>query len=193
MKGGDYGFKTRLLPDNSVKATDFEDLGGTASEDGPDLFTLTPDTPDVVGSLDSPSLFDGTKDFSIAYEAYFGTRDAGGGKEIGVFIGGLTVSVHTESTTDIVILYNNQAQAVLVSVDLPNMEDGQWHPIEISWDASAQRFSVSVDGRICIDEVADLVGITGDPAIYFGCYGATTSESNVQRIRFRGFTFTEAS
>ncbi len=69
--------------------------------------------------------------------------------------------------------------------DLGNIEDGQWHSIEVSWDASTQTLSYTFDGQqagvLTGDIVAQYLG--GSDFAHFGFTAATGAATNEQKVR----------
>ncbi|MEM9942640.1 MAG: DUF4347 domain-containing protein [Planctomycetota bacterium] len=72
---------------------------------------------------------------------------------------------------------------------LENLENGQWHNVKVSWDASAQKLSYSVNqqviGTIEGDIATDYFG--GSDKVYFGWTASTGSANNEHAVRVNDF------
>lgn len=79
--------------------------------------------------------------------------------------------------------------------DLGDIEDNQFHAVEISWDAETHVLSFSIEtsggtvtGSQIIDNIADILGSN---EAYIGFTGSTGASSNVQQVQglsFQGFS-----
>ena len=69
--------------------------------------------------------------------------------------------------------------------DLGNIEDGQWHSVEVTWDASTQTLSYTFDGQqagvLTGDIAAQYLG--GSDFAHFGFTAATGAATNEQKVR----------
>ncbi len=69
--------------------------------------------------------------------------------------------------------------------DLGNIEDGQWHSVEVIWDASTQTLSYSFDGQqvgvLTGDISADYLG--GSDFAHFGFTAATGGSINEHKVQ----------
>ncbi len=70
---------------------------------------------------------------------------------------------------------------------LPNLEDCQYHPMEITWDPGAKKLEVYLDGRQVINFKGDLVNTVfqGSSMVYWGASAATGRKLNRQEVCFR--------
>ena len=69
--------------------------------------------------------------------------------------------------------------------DLGNIEDGQWHSVEVSWDASTQTLSYSFDGQqagVLTGNIATQY-LGGSDFAHFGFTAATGGAVNEQKVR----------
>ncbi|PHR64112.1 CshA/CshB family fibrillar adhesin-related protein [Alcanivorax sp.] len=68
--------------------------------------------------------------------------------------------------------------------DLGNIEDGNWHSVQLTWTASTNTLAYSFDGNpvttTAVDFVNDAFG--GDPNVYFGFTAATGGSYNEQKV-----------
>lgn len=73
------------------------------------------------------------------------------------------------------------------TIDLPNLEDGNWHDVVVTWDATSQTISYTVDGLLAGTYTGDLINdIFGTSTVYFGYTASTGGSVNEQSIRFPG-------
>ncbi|HAA15555.1 MAG TPA: hypothetical protein DCE41_29160 [Cytophagales bacterium] len=75
---------------------------------------------------------------------------------------------------------------------IDNFEDGADHDVQISWDASATRLLVILDGVQLIDYTRDLVNdfFSGDPYVFFGFTSSTGGARNDQQVELVGISAT---
>lgn len=80
---------------------------------------------------------------------------------------------------------NNLAGPTQIDNGNNNVEDGAWYPVEITWDAPADRLQVFVAGSLRIDYQGDVVNSVfgGNPNVYWGFTAATGGKNNLQKIR----------
>ncbi len=88
------------------------------------------------------------------------------------------------------VMFNGQVghwRDDIVPVVLPNLEDCEFHPMEISWDPGEKRLSVFLDGRQIINFKGDLVNgvFQGNSQVYWGASAATGRKLNRQEVCFR--------
>src|SRR5262249_45613729 len=72
-------------------------------------------------------------------------------------------------------------------VSLGNIEDGQWHNVSATWNATTQTLSYTFDGQqagppLTSNIVSEYLG--GSDFAYFGVGAGTGGLSNIQRVRF---------
>src|SRR5262245_25610080 len=74
-------------------------------------------------------------------------------------------------------------------VDLGNIEDGNWHRVQVSWDVALQTLSYSFDGKQAGTLTGDLASqyFAGFNNTYFGFTGATGGLSNLQQVEVSKF------
>ena len=93
-------------------------------------------------------------------------------------------------------IYNLDGPAQIVAGE-PNIEDGEYHFVKITWDAGDQHLQVFVDCEYrvgFITEVFDIIEtiFAGDPEVYFGFTAGTGSLYNNQIICFEYTTEIDA-
>lgn len=86
---------------------------------------------------------------------------------------------------------DNQTGAGLLTsaVALPNLENGAWHNVVISWNATTKTISYTVNGIMAGSFTGDLVTnyFGGASKVYFGYTASTGGSVNDQRIRINNF------
>lgn len=67
-----------------------------------------------------------------------------------------------------------------------NIEDGQWHVMRVTWDATAMIVSVYMDGSLRTSYTGDIITdiFGGDPNVFWGFTGSTGGLSNLQQFCF---------
>ncbi len=77
-------------------------------------------------------------------------------------------------------------------VALGNLEDGNWHNVQVHWDAGDHKLSYTFDGRTISTLNEDVINkyFGGSDHVYFGFTGATGGASNVHKVRLNSFTAT---
>lgn len=83
------------------------------------------------------------------------------------------------------------AGPVQASADNPNIEDCEYHPLRITWDAELQTLSVYLDCELRLAYTGDIVNeiFDGDPFVYWGFTAATGGLGNVHEICFAYTSF----
>jgi len=78
----------------------------------------------------------------------------------------------------------NLAGPVQASASEPNIEDGEDHVVQISWDPDSQLFSVRFDCELRVEADVDLVNdvFEGDPVVFWGFTGATGGQVAEMRL-----------
>ena len=152
----------------------------------------------------------GTRDTSGADGIVFAFQDdAAGNAAVGEFggalgMGGVSPAVAVEFDTwnnggtfndisdDHTMIYNPQGysqnssdgQQYSSTYSLGNIEDGQWHSVQLDWDAATKTLSYSFDGNIVTSTNEDFINdvFGGDPNVYFGFTAATGGSYNEQKV-----------
>jgi glucose/arabinose dehydrogenase len=122
---------------------------------------------------------------------------AGGGLGVGGIRNGLAIEFDTYAN----VVNNPQPNADIVAdhtsfvgtdsafgttaVALPNIENGAWHSVVVSWNAAAQTLSYTFDNQSAGTLTADIVStfFGGSKFVYFGFGAATGGLSNTQSVR----------
>lgn len=69
-------------------------------------------------------------------------------------------------------------------VDLGNIEDGDWHTVQLNWDPVSNQLQYFFDGNLVTVVTRDFVNevFGGDPNVFFGFTASTGGSSNLQRV-----------
>ncbi|MDX1907802.1 MAG: PKD domain-containing protein [Bacteroidia bacterium] len=89
-------------------------------------------------------------------------------------------------------LVNPVVAAQCASATCANIEDGQNHTLQVTWDPATLVFNVYFDGSLRIAYTGDVVNnfFAGNPQVYFGITGATGGFTNLQTACIGTQTFT---
>ena len=68
-------------------------------------------------------------------------------------------------------------------IDLGNIEDGQYHPVTIDWNAATHVITLSYNGVVIGSQTIDVAAIVGSNEAYIGFAGSTGAANNLQKIR----------
>ena len=158
------------------------------------------------------SVYLGTKNTTGADGIAFAFQnDPAGNAATGIFggalgVGGLNPAVAVEFDTydngsgygdianDHTAIYNPEnyanssgggAASLYSSVeDLGNIEDGNWHTVQLNWDPASDQLQYFFDGNLTSTVNVDFVNtvFSGDPNVYFGFTASTGGSSNLQKI-----------
>jgi gliding motility-associated-like protein len=73
----------------------------------------------------------------------------------------------------------------------PNIEDCEFHYMEVGWDAEMQTLSVYLDCELRLTYTGDIVNdiFDGDPLVFWGFTSATGGSNNIQEVCFSYTTF----
>ncbi|ULC58956.1 tandem-95 repeat protein [Flaviramulus sp. BrNp1-15] len=85
---------------------------------------------------------------------------------------------------------NDQAAGNLSSaVDFGNLEDGNWHLVNVTWNAGTQTISYTLNGILAGSYTGDLINnyFGGSSYVYLGFTASTGGAINNHSIRFSGF------
>lgn len=79
---------------------------------------------------------------------------------------------------------NDLAGPVPASASGNNIEDGNWHVLQIKWDPSIKTLSTYFDGVFRLSTKKDLVAeiFNNDPMVYWGFSAATGGKFNIQKF-----------
>jgi VCBS repeat-containing protein len=82
--------------------------------------------------------------------------------------------------------FDDPAGALTTPFALPNLEDGAWHRVEVSWDAASSTLSWSIDGQVVGTYTdPDIINTRfgGSEYVHFGFSASTGGAINDQRVR----------
>lgn len=179
-----------------------------------DCYELTKaETGGEAGSIWSPQKINLNNSFDFKFRIYLGDVDSegadgmvfvlrqtggdpgtsGGSIGYGDILNSIGVEVDTwsnEVNDDIIpdhLALNsngNLMHDLVAPIAIPNIEDGEWHDFQVTWDPDAFSLSVSLDGINTLNYTGDLVSLVfgGDPEVYFGWTAGTGFFSNSQRV-----------
>ncbi len=87
---------------------------------------------------------------------------------------------------------NNLAGPVNANDAFLNIEDCEYHPVRIIWDADSMLLEVYFDCLLRLSYSGDIINdiFGGDPMVYWGFTGSTGGKTNVQSICFDSFEST---
>ncbi|MDA9875975.1 gliding motility-associated C-terminal domain-containing protein [Flavobacteriaceae bacterium] len=85
--------------------------------------------------------------------------------------------------------------AYIPYVSVSNLEDGQWHPILITWDGTDKILSLTLDGVSIFSTTLDIPTLffNGNPDLYWGFTAATGGANNLQQVRILEFCSVDSS
>ncbi|MGE0743915.1 MAG: Ig-like domain-containing protein [Rhodospirillales bacterium] len=88
--------------------------------------------------------------------------------------------------------FDTDSKTGTTPVALANLEDNQWHSVVVSWDASAQTLSYTLDGVSMGSLTTDLVTtfLGGSSFAYFGVGGGTGGLANLQMVKLTSIAAT---
>jgi hypothetical protein len=194
----------------------FVTRGNARAAATPGTFTVTPAAAGQSGAVISTQRLDMGSNFTLNFDLFLGTSDAGAdgmalvlqaalpttipsgaGSDLGYrgIPNGLAVEFDTfaspaafsDITADHLAFHSTATGTRLGSaVALPNVEDGVWHAVTVTWSVATQTLTVTVDGTT----TATLAGVNipvahlgGSTFAHFGFHGATGGGFNLQQVR----------
>jgi Ca2+-binding RTX toxin-like protein len=180
---------------------------------GNNSYTLTT-AGNQAGTVMSTSRIDLRQNFTISLEVFLGANDGGadglafvlhndpagpnaigaGGGGLGILgiQNGLAIEFDTyanagmqDIASDHTGFLDTDSSYGTTPVALPNIEDGRFHSVSITWDAAAQTLSYMFDGQPAGTLNADIVSayLGGSHFGFFGVGAATGGSSNEQKVR----------
>lgn len=209
------------------KAQQFRTQGSAVQADAY-TYTITPDATARAGMVTNYYPQQLSKNFTIAFELNFGTKDASGADGFafllsnvcaptlslgqGLGVSGIDQSIVVEFDTwdngsnnndipqDHVGIYSNGqlnlAGNIMDGTTVPvcmlsncaNMEDGQWHNIEIRWEylsATSQRLSVFINGNLRTSSTRNHIAerFNNTQTVFWSVSGSTGGSSNLHQFR----------
>ena len=84
----------------------------------------------------------------------------------------------------IIIHGNDLAGPIPASATSDNIEDGQWHVLQIKWDPATKTLTTYFDGVFRLSTQTNLIAdiFNNDPMVYWGFSAATGGKYNVQKF-----------
>ena len=182
---------------------------GSASVAG-NVFTLTTAGNGVqAGTAMSTQRIDVRENFTVAFEVNLGSDDAGAdgaavvfhndargadaigapGSDLGItgIANGLAIEFDTfgEIASDHTNFRAATGGFATPRVALPDIEDGAWHPVVVSWNAATQTMSYTFDGQPMGTLTGDIATqfLGGSNFAHFGFGAATGGLTNTQSVR----------
>ncbi len=175
-------------------------------------YVITQALNDQVGALWSDSKISLNTSFTISADLFFGANDSGADGfsfiiqnqsktaigHVGGGLGyeGIAHSVAIEFDTwdngsgynDIpndhaAFDINGSMSGIGGPIDLGNIEDGQYHPVTIDWNAATHILTLSYDGVVIGSRTIDVAATVGSNEAYIGFAGSTGAADNLQKIR----------
>lgn len=176
-------------------------------------YRLTIDDQDQLGAVTYSTRVDMRRDFTISFDAYLGLLDSGadgigfvlqnanigpyahgnGGGAFGIqgLPNGIGIIIDTyanegEINEDKTFFLNPLTGARTTEVALSNIENGNYHPVVVSWNATTKTLSYTIDGvqrGTLTDANFTTTYLGGSNFAYFGFGGATGGAVNEQRVR----------
>jgi Bacterial lectin/Domain of unknown function (DUF1929) len=172
-------------------------------------YTLTPDATNQAGSVNFNDKVDLTHNFNMAFDIYFGPKQAaadgmtfvldndpkgvnavgGTGGNLGA-IGlqnGLAIEFNTyqNAHTEIINTAAGPGGALTPATNLGNIVDGRWHQVDVTWDSQAQTLRYWVDGKLDGTLTGNIATqyLGGQTTAYVGFTGATGGAHDIQQVR----------
>ena len=202
----------------------FVTFNGYANYDAAEnAFMITPDVPDLIGTVGTNQRVDLTKSFQISFEVNLGNKDlsadgisfvihnspwgadavgfkgdgvgaVGIGNGIAIKLdsfqsGGPYNDVPGDHTNFVNTSAPPGAQDITGQVALGNINDGQWHNVEVTWDAATQTLFYYVDGKVAsaIQQNISQAYLGGSNLAYLAFTGASGPGGNQQMVRVTNF------
>ncbi|MFK8044782.1 MAG: PKD domain-containing protein [Crocinitomicaceae bacterium] len=101
----------------------------------------------------------------------------------------LTVQTNGDNTHD------GSPDDLTPPIILPNLEDCNYHDLQVVWDAPSTQLTVSIDGVLYATVVADIVNtvFSGNPNVYWGFTASTGGLNNEQKFCIQADLLVELS
>ena len=178
------------------------------------VFTLTPGGYFQAGTAMSTGRIDVRQNFTVAFEVNLGASDGGadgaaivfhndprGANVIGGYGNGLGVAGIQNGLAIEFDTYNNGAGDIAsdhtgfrgtnstfatTPVALPNIENGAWHPVVVTWNATTQTLSYTFDGQPMGTPLTSNIAtqfLGGSNFAYYGFGAGTGGLGNTQSVR----------
>jgi len=193
---------------------EFNIVADAVYDESDSSFLLTPELGNKKGMVWFKDRVDLTESFSVTADLNFGDINASGADGIafvmqplsvdqgssggGIGYAGITPSVAVEFDTwynfensdpfsddHAAVTYNGDVSGHLNSVNLNNIEDGNWHPVNIDWNPNLNTLKVTFDGVVIITHIKDIINeiFNSSPYVYYGFTAATGGSVNNQSVK----------
>lgn len=189
--------------------------GTAAFDAAQNEYVLTQAVNNQTGTVMSTSRIDLSQAAAFSFDVYLGVSDSGadgmgfvlhndpsGVNAMGATGGGLGLSGIVNGLAIEFDTYNNGASSGDLAADhtsffdtdgtfrtaplaLPNIEDGQWHSVTVTWDPATSTLAYTFDGAPAGSITGDIANdyLGGSQFAYFGFGGATGGLNNQQKVR----------
>jgi Bacterial lectin/Domain of unknown function (DUF1929) len=182
-------------------------LNGSATYDTAHAaLVLTPDAADKAGSAYLSNKVDLTHDFNVEFSVYFnpthqadgiafllqndpnGANALGGtGSGLGA-IGvqnGLAIRFDTYGTDTTSLVTSADNAALTNAIGVPNIADGGWHQVGVSWNAETQTLQYWIDGTLkgALDGDIAAQYLGNQTSAYLGFTGGSGASTGLQQVR----------
>jgi VCBS repeat-containing protein len=200
---------TSISANGSVNVS-FSPIGSAYASGVGNEYVITQAVNSQVGALWSNSKVSLNASFSISAELFFGASDSGadgfsfiiqnnskatiGASGEGLGYAGIANSVGIEfdtyfnnGTTDIAndhAAFNTggRMNAIDGVINLGNIEDNQYHAVQIDWNATSHVVTLSYGGAVIGSRTIDVAAQVGANEAYIGFAGSTGGSTNLQKI-----------
>lgn len=193
-------------------------INGSASQIIDREAQLTPDLQFQSGQIWSYGKVDFTRNFSISFQAYLGTKNDDGADGVAIVFhndpaavnavgangdgigargiqNGIVLELDTfynswltsESSSDHGQIWKSADQSPITTpVNLPNLEDGNWHTVIVNWNSLTSTLTYTVDGTLAGSYTGNVISnfFGGSSKVHFGYTASTGVINNQQRVRF---------
>ena len=178
-------------------------------------FLLTPASTGKKGMAWYKNRIDLTQNFEVNAEVNLGSNENGadgiafvmqplssdqGSTGGGIGYSGISPSVAVEfdsyqynsndpASDHIAVTYNGVSTQHYETVNISQLEDGNYHPVKFTWNASSQILTVNYDGADIITLNKDIIKdiFSDNPYIYFGFTASTGASVNNQSVKFKSY------
>jgi hypothetical protein len=126
--------------------------------------------------------------FAVEFDCFSNAGAAGSSPYTGVTIG--------DPTLDHIAYHNlgnfTSTGRIGTNVEVANIEDNNWHDVEIDWNAGTKTLKTFLDGVLKKTETRDIVtlDLLGNPLVYFGFTASTGTSTNQQAVCIQEITAT---
>ncbi len=189
--------------------------GSAAFDAANNEYILTQAVNNQTGTVMSTSRIDLSQAATFSFDVFLGANDGGadglgfvlhndpagvnaigatgGGLGLSGIVNGLAIEFDTynnlgtsgDLAADHTSVFDTNGTFRTAPVALPNIENGQWHSVTVSWDPATSTLSYSFDGAAAGSVTGDIANdyLGGSQFAYFGFAGATGGLNNQQKVR----------